>query len=609
MQAPVLPRKVDDAVAINVPVADASGSATPVAGAPDWSVRLKVLALALLSGVMLFLCHFPVAWGWLGWVALVPLLVLVRVEVGGRWRYFCAWLAGSVYLWPAISWMTVADMRMVACWALLSFYCSLYFPLAIGLVRRLERGTNWPLFLTFPAVWTALECWRAWFGTGFSWYLLGYTQQNALPVIQIADLGGVFAVGFVVAAVNVAVFEAVLRPGAVRRLLALPGLLPGQCRRGVVLRVGLVGLLLAATLGYGAWRLADSDFEPGPRIALVQGNVDQRLRIAADRSWKEKTLVHAAYVDLSIQAARLQPKPDLIVWPETSFPEGWVTVAPHIDLAHQPEEFLRELDLDQGPARTIGRTHKTNVLLGLNTLRLDYKKEDWRRYNSALLIDARGNDIKRYDKMHRVPFGEYVPFRDWIPFMNTFAPYDHDYSISCGDGLTRFALGKYHFGVLICYEDTVPFMGRDYGVPTGDGPAVDFLVNISNDGWFDGSSEHEEHLAISRFRAIEARRAVARAVNMGVSAVIDGNGRVLAPVKKKAAGPAEIWEVGRDAVELTPGGWQQYKQSEGILVVDIPVDRRTSVYAQYGDWLPVSCGVMVGGGLVWGWRKRRRKNQ
>src|SRR5262249_45827692 len=152
------------------------------------------------------------------------------------------------------------------------------------------------------------------------------------------------------------------------------------------------------------------------------------------------------------------------------------------------------------------------------------------RYNSALLVKPGGGEIGgRYDKIHRVPFGEYVPLRDWLPWMDAFAPYENDYSVTAGAGLPRLALGKYRFGVGICFQDTDPVLAGAYGRATADGPAADFLVNISNDGWFDGSSEHDEHLAIARFRSVEARRATARAVNMGISGVIDGNGRVLAP--------------------------------------------------------------------------------
>jgi apolipoprotein N-acyltransferase len=162
--------------------------------------------------------------------------------------------------------------------------------------------------------------------------------------------------------------------------------------------------------------------------------------------------------------------------------------------------------------------------------------------------------------------------------------------------------------VLICYEDTDPALARGYGIATDDGPPVDFLLNLSNDGWFNGTAEHEEHLAISRFRAIESRRALARSVNMGVSAVIDSNGKVLAPVKRSLPSGTEVWSIPGDAKSqqaLPPGQWSQYKQVDGILEVEMPIDRRTSVYAMLGDWLPWSCWALVGVGLVWGLSRRR----
>src|SRR5262249_3770918 len=170
-----------------------------------------------------------------------------------------------------------------------------------------------------------------------------------------------------------------------------------------------------------------------------------------------------------------------------------------------------------------------------------------------------------------------------------------------------FPLGKYTFGVLVCYEDTDMYLGREYGVETRDGPPVDFILNISNDGWFDGTQEHEEHLAIARFRAVETRRAVAPAANQGVSALIDSNGRVLAPTKIRQ-GQYDVWLISKDqpAAELQTGEWHDYKQTDGILVADIPIDRRTTLYAIWGDWLPICCWVMLGVGLVWTWRRPRQ---
>src|SRR5207245_11036280 len=129
-----------------------------------------------------------------------------------------------------------------------------------------------------------------------------------------------------------------------------------------------------------------------------------------------------------------------------------------------------------------------------------------------------------------------------------------DYSVQPGEKLTRFQVGAHSFGVLICFEDTDPTLARQYARPESGEPPVDFLLNISNDGWFDGTSEHNEHLASCRFRAIECRRAVARAVNMGISAVIDGNGRVIA-----LPGPT----------------WDASKKVAAILTAAVPIDPRS----------------------------------
>jgi apolipoprotein N-acyltransferase len=243
------------------------------------------------------------------------------------------------------------------------------------------------------------------------------------------------------------------------------------------------------------------------------------------------------------------------------------------------------------------------------------------RYNSALLVTPQGRAATRYDKIHRVPFGEYVPLLDWLPFMENFAPYDFPYSIRRGEHLTRLSLSKrgepndkYHFGVLICFEDTDPFLARQYSVPHNDGPPVDFLVNISNDGWFNGSSEHDEHLAICRFRAVECRRAVARSVNMGISAVIDSNGRILKPelhtLPDELQDEFQRWNIvehrGR-VPDLPQSRWRSFKKVAGVLTATIPIDHRTTLYAAWGDWLPATCWAIIGVGLIGAIVKRYRR--
>jgi apolipoprotein N-acyltransferase len=293
-------------------------------------------------------------------------------------------------------------------------------------------------------------------------------------------------------------------------------------------------------------------------------------------------------VDLSDLATPCRP--NLIAWPETSWPDQWAEVAGDPPV---PDP------ISVGFARQVAARWGTNLLLGLNTIVISPPDERVReRYNSAVLVRADGSPGGRYDKIHCVPFGEYVPFRETLPFMNAFSPYDFDYSVLPGRRLTRFPLGPYHFGVLICYEDSVSDLARRYTLPEGAEPAADFLLNTSNDGWFEGTAEHEQHLAICRFRAVEARRSVGRAVNMGVSAVIDPNGRVLAPQETGRRGEARLWEVPAGAADLPVGRWGEFKKVPGVLVADLPVDHRTSLYARAGDWLPWGCWLLVGAGLL-----------
>lgn len=543
---------------------------------------IKLLLPAQLSGVLLSLAHFPFAWGFLGWVALVPLLYLVRAPAS-RWRLFlAAWLAGLTFFVTAIAWMRVAHITMAAAWILLSLYCSFYVPVAIGLTRYLDRRTSLPLVVSVPVVWTALEYLRAHFLSGFAWYFLGHTQHDVLPVIQIADLTGAYGVTFVVAAVNALLFELLWRASR-RNPDVSTSAEVSPSPRALIFSGVAVFLLLAATLGYGFWQLGRDDFGVGPRVALVQSSLDQRFRNDKASETSAETMIRHN-IELTDWAAR--QKPDLMVWPETSWPEDWVEVSPDVGLV--PPDWLDRAKRSQLLATRAASRWQAPLLMGLNSQYLDANGQG-RRHNSAVLIQTDAGVGGQYHKMHRVPFGEFVPFRDTLPWLSILSPYDYDYSITPGETFTRFPLAGYHFGVIICYEDSDPLLARQY---VADEP-VDFLVNISNDGWFDGTSEHDEHLAICRFRAVECRRAVLRAVNMGISAIIDGNGRIREP--------DQYWlgeEVQQGQGDVPVSRWHEFKQRAGVLIAAVPLDGRPSLYAQWGDWLPIGCWMLLGVALI-----------
>jgi apolipoprotein N-acyltransferase len=564
-------------------------TALPTAGP---GARPRPFLAALLSAGLLWASYFPLAFGALAWVALVPLLTLVRSPARPRSVYLAAWLGGLALYLPVMQWIRVADPNMYYAWIGLALYCSFYFPLIVALLRRLDRTTRLPLAVTVPLVWTPLEYFRARFGSGYPWYFLGHTQHAFLPVIQVSDLTGAYGVTFLVAAVNGLLFDWLAgRSAAFRRIAGLPEPEP-RPRRGLLGATLAVTLLVGAALAYGGWRLGQDRFADGPRVALLQGNVPQQLKEAGGTD----LTIH--FRDLCDRASEAQPPPDLIVWPETTYPIDWVepTDPALIARAGRDEWWTSHIDYSrQLPGQAVHRWG-TSVLLGLNARSLTPTDGGrgvlMNRYNSALLIEPPGRAVARYDKVHRVPFGEYVPLQTLLPWLQKFTPYEEEYSVTPGEGPTRFPLhtarGNYQFGVVICYEDSDPYLARQYVRPAEETgrPKVDFLVNTSNDGWFDGTAEHEEHLAICRFRAVECRRAVARAVNMGISAVIDANGRVVA---------------------LPAATWAGSKKVAAVVSAVIPIDTRPSLYAAWGDWLPSLCAALAGLALLGGVVANRRR--
>jgi apolipoprotein N-acyltransferase len=218
-----------------------------------------------------------------------------------------------------------------------------------------------------------------------------------------------------------------------------------------------------------------------------------------------------------------------------------------------------------------------------------------KKFNSALVYDRDGVQRReRYDKIHLVPFGEVVPFRNarlagfdlhWLyRLLNSLSPFSDggkaEYSLWPGERLTVFqvaAAGRtWRFGTPICYEDVMPYLVRDY-VWGGGERRVDFLLSISNDGWFLHSAELPQHLAACVFRAVENRVGIARAVNTGISGFIDPSGAAYSLVQ-------------RDGVSLGAG-------IVGFSVDRVRVDQRASLYGRSGDWFASLC--LVATALLW----------
>ncbi len=246
------------------------------------------------------------------------------------------------------------------------------------------------------------------------------------------------------------------------------------------------------------------------------------------------------------------------------------------------------------------------MLIGLIT---EVVEKDHRSvYNSAAFVRPDLGYMGRYDKIHRVLIGEYIPFKDTLPWLARLTPFPPDYGIAAGDQPQAFEYAKASFAPIICFEDTVPqLVRRVVNTKSQSGTTPDVLINMTNDGWFRGSSELDQHLITATFRCIETRRPMVRAVNAGISAFIDSSGRIRQPEKFLIVSEGENGAFGQqrevDSL-INPETGKRHRQCSAVMTAQVPLDGRSTVYLRLGDWFATLCSVLVVCGLVVGTKKR-----
>jgi apolipoprotein N-acyltransferase len=520
--------------------------------------------VAAVASAFLLWCAFPPTdSGWLAWIALAPLFALVKSARSRLTLYTSAWAGGLVFWLLAIQWVRLTDESAWLAWVVMALTLSFWWPGFLALTRLAVLRLRLPLMLAAPIIWTGLEYLRAHFLTGFPWYNLAHSQHRFLPVIQVADLTGSLGISLLIALVNAWWVELFTTP------LLAPTSRGPRPTRAQIRRALVVGLALTATLGYGAFRLTTARFRPGPRVALIQSNFLQRYKMTADYD-----AILESYRVLIDRAVAASPRPDLIVWPETAYPYGFILLDPTLDAAtiaeqvHQINPELQPSGWIEKQQRIAQHLHGWTDALGIpmlvGTLTYDHRRAGLSKYNSAVLFEPGVKTPQTYNKLHLVPFGEYVPLVETFPWLVALTPYHGSRvpSLTFGHEPAWFTLGPYRLATAICFEDTVPHVTRRFFSEAKDGHQPDLLINISNDGWFQGSEELDMHLAVSIFRAIENRVPLARAANTGISALIDGNGRVVASLAKMRA---------------------------GVVSETVPLDDRRSAYSRLGDWVGLTC--------------------
>jgi len=461
---------------------------------------------ATVSAVLLRLAY-PTFDVWLcAWFGLVPLLAGLSGQ-RPRAAFLTAWLAGSLLFGLTLYWVVHVSLAGTV---VLSLYCGLYVGL-FGLGYRFARERfGWVGRCVWAAAfWVCLEYLRGHLLTGFPWALLAYTQTENVLALQIADIVGAYGVSFLLVFVNVALLEVIE---------ALTGRGP---KRGPLLRRAAVLFgVIALWLGYGAARLYQDPLLSAPlKVAVVQGNIPQDIKWIPRFSEN----IFDKYVLLT-QIAELKDDPDVIIWPETSFPD-------YLELGVN-DEPLSSLACDIGRPLLVG------------AIRL----QEERYFNSALLYVPSGRLAGVYDKLHLVPFGEFLPGRRRLPFLAQVVPIE---DFTPGRQHTVFSLSGercplMRASVLICFEDIFPEMGAAF-VRRG----ADLLINMTNDGWFEDTASPYQHYQASVFRAVENRVYVVRAANTGISAVIDDAGRQVARAEDATGKPTFVTETTAGVVYAT----------------------------------------------------------
>ncbi len=501
------------------------------------------LALAFVLGALSALAMppfrlFPVLF--VSFPLLAWMIDGIAVQSGGRGRAAvaaapCGWAFGFGYFLTGLYWIGEAFLVEADIFAWMLPFAIILLPLGLGMfwgVAAAVAGLLWTggvaRLLVLACAFTGAELLRGYILSGFPWNLLGYAAAVSDAVSQAASVIGVHGLTMLVVLI-----------AAAPALLADEHEAAGPIDRRV-LAFAPIALLVAALwlAGYGRLSGAGFDAHDDVRIRVVQPNIDQREKWRSEN----RSAIFARYLELSDAATSPETMgiADVthLVWPESAVP------------------FLIEESPEALAAVAALLPPDTVLLTGA------LRREADAVLNSVLLIDADGRITARYDKAHLVPFGEYLPFEETLGSLGLRKLVTVPAGFLAGPGRVTLQAGEAPpLSPLVCYE--IIFPGR----VTPDGERPGWILNVTNDAWFGDSIGPRQHLEQARFRAIEEGLPVIRAANTGISAVIDGYGRILRRVPLN---------------------------TEGVIDAALPRALPATVYARYGD-LIVLLMILAGG--------------
>lgn len=529
---------------------------------------------AIASGLLYAACFAPFNLTWFCWIALTPLVAAIwfsGTESRHPWlrSLLLGYVAGLTFFWIVFFWLTTVT---VLGWFVLQFYMAIYFAIWAWFCdllrprtgeRQLPIASKWDqmlaqarsttapvrspwtkstnnlrLALILAAAWTTLEWLRGWVFSGFGWNGLGVALHDNWPLIQIAELTGVAGLSFMVVFANVIVLTTAYR-------------LVVEARTRMMRPHFDFTVTMAAVVGVLIFGLRATQISPPTkllRVATVQSNVPQNQKF--DPQFTSR--IFDQFRRLSEIALHSNPPPDLLVWPESSMP-GPV-------LADQ-ESYKFVMDL--------AASADTDLLLGT----IDIDKRDV--YNAALLVSDGGEHAQKYRKIHLVPFGEYVPGRHRVPLLARIVGDQVPGDFKEGKEYTVFSLtnNEIHVAPLICFEDTIGELTRQFVLPSETSPGANLLVDVTNDGWFQRSAGSHQHLANAIFRCVETRRPMIRAANTGVSCFINHLGRVTQILQDEKGSTF----------------------TEGVLAgeIKVPIEQELTFYVRHGELFAKACAAIT----------------
>ena len=474
------------------------------------NIPTRAWTLAVLSSVLQILVVPKPALFFLGWIAFAPLIYALLRGRGGegelvdsegrslrpftvRQGFLIAWCCGILWYLGTCYWIypvmngygglnpIAASLITIAFCLIMALHHGAFGGLVVLMARRSSLGNRRPLFLA-PFFWVAIEYFRDRV-TGVPWLPLGSAQIDNVPFARIAEVTGVYGLSFAVMLVNCAFVAGLLLYG----------------RRRMNLLISATAAAIALQMGV----FAKAEQFPETKHALL---VQENVPVLDPAQWTpqlyDQTIGSLAQLSVPRGASSTTDEPSLIIWPES------------------PAPFFIDDPRLRPWLTTIARDSNSYMVVGsVGTAESKVPGSD-QLLNSALVVDPQGQYVGHYDKIHLVPFGEYVPMQEYLFFAKKLTREVGDFAR--GTDRKVFDINGTRVGVFICYESIFPGEVRQF---TANGAQV--LINISNDGWYGNTGAPFQHLQMARMRAIENHRWILIATNNGVTASIDPYGRVV----------------------------------------------------------------------------------